>query len=125
MADDVKKKKILIAEDERPMLRALELKLSHEGFEVVTATNGNEALEKIEADQFDLILLDLVMPEVDGFAVLEDLRQHRVMTPVFVLSNLSQGQDEKRALDLGASQFFVKSNTPIASIVESINKFFT
>ncbi|MBT6757368.1 MAG: response regulator, partial [Candidatus Jacksonbacteria bacterium] len=71
MAD---KKRILIVEDEKPMGHALELKLESEGFEVSTASNGVEALEVLEKETFNLVLLDLVMPKKDGFEVLTELK---------------------------------------------------
>ena len=118
-----KPKKILIIEDEKPMARALELKLTHEGFEATIAFNGESALEMLEKETFDLIVCDLVMPKMDGFKVLETLKEKKVQTPVMVLTNLSQEDDEKRARSLGAKEFFIKSNTPIANIVERIRQF--
>src|SRR3990167_9375602 len=109
-----KPKKILIIEDEKPMARALELKLTHEGFEATITLNGESALEMLEKETFDLIVCDLVMPKMDGFKVLETLKEKKIKTPVMVLTNLSQEDDEKRAKSLGAKEFFIKSNTPIA-----------
>lgn len=116
-------KKILIIEDEKPMARALELKLTHAGFEVVSAGNGEDGLAILEKRTFVLVLLDLVMPKMDGFSVLETLKQKGIKIPVMILSNLSQEEDEKRAKALGAKEFFIKSNTPIATIVERVSQF--
>jgi len=118
-----KPKKILIIEDEKPMARALELKLTYEGFEATTAFNGESAIETLEKEIFDLIICDLVMPKVNGFKVLETLKEKKVKTPVMVLTNLSQEDDEKRVKSLGAKEFFIKSNTPIANIVGWITQF--
>lgn len=98
-------KKIAVIEDERPMARALELKLSHVGFGVVTAGNGEDGVALIEREHPDMILLDLVMPKRDGFWVLETLKKKGIETPVIILSNLSQGEDEHRAAELGAKGF--------------------
>jgi len=117
-----KKKKILIAEDERPMARALELKLSHEGYDVTYAANGQEALDFLKKDKFDIILLDLMMPKVDGFGVLEEMKAKKMKIPVIILSNLSQVEDEERAKKMGAKDFFIKSNTPIANIIDYVKK---
>ena len=68
-------KKILVAEDEKPLARALQLKLSKSGFEVRNAFDGAEALEAVTKDKFDLVLLDLVMPKTDGFKFLEELQK--------------------------------------------------
>ncbi len=113
-------KKILIMEDEKPLARALGLKLTHAGFDVKSAVNGEEGLSILERESFDLILSDLVMPKVDGFAVLEALKTRGVTTSVIVLTNLSQTEDERRARLLGAADFFVKSDMPIAKIVERV-----
>lgn len=115
-------KKILIIEDEKPMARALELKLTHAGFEAKSIGDGKAGLELIEREKFDLVLLDLVMPKLDGFGVLEALKEKKKSVQVMVLSNLSQEEDEKRARALGAKDFFIKSNVPIADIVERVKK---
>ena len=66
------------------------------------------------------MLLDLIMPEMDGFAVLEALRQKGNKMPVIVLSNLGQDEDKQKALALGATDYFVKANTPILEIVTKV-----
>ncbi len=122
MAGKTVSKKILVIEDEKPLARALELKLVHEGFEVKTALNGELALGYLKAEKFSLIICDLILPKIDGFQILEFIRDSKIKTPVIVLTNLSQSEDEKRVRALGASDFFVKSNTPIAKIVEHIKE---
>ncbi len=117
-------KKILIIEDERPLARALELKLTHVGFETKIAVNGEEGLAILQKESFDLILTDLVMPKVDGFAVLTALRERGNTTPVIVLTNLSQAEDESRARTLGAAGFLVKSDISVSEIVERIKYVF-
>ena len=112
-----KNKKILIIEDEKTLARALELKLTHSGFEVVTVFNGADGIAIIQKESFALILLDLIMPKMDGFVVLETLKKRKIETPVLVLSNLSQQGDMKRTKEFGVKEFFIKSNTPIAVIV--------
>ncbi len=116
-------KRILIIEDEKPMALALELKLSHSGFEAKRAPNGEEGLALMEKENFDLVLLDLVMPKMDGFGVLEEMKKRGIKTPVMVQTNLSQVEDEKRAKEYGVKGFFIKSNTPIKEIVEEIRNF--
>jgi two-component system, OmpR family, response regulator ArlR len=113
-------KKILVVEDEKPMARALELKLNHEGFQVKSVYNGEEALLLVKKEPFDLILLDLVMPKINGFEVLSMLREFEIKTPVIVMTNLSQEQDEKKARDLGAVNVFIKSNVTLSKVVEYI-----
>ncbi len=109
--------KILVVEDERPLAHALELKLTHEGYDVTIATDGAEALKIANAEKFVMILLDLIMPNLDGFAFLEQMKKK---TPVIVLSNLGQDEDKERAKSLGAVAYFVKSNTPITEIIAKV-----
>lgn len=115
-------KKILIIEDEKPLSRAIELKLVHEGFLVKTLPNGEGFLPLVEEEKFSLIVCDLIMPKVDGFQILQTLKDKKIKIPVIVLTNLSQPEDEKRVKDLGAVQFLVKSDTPLLKIVESIKE---
>lgn len=111
-------KKILIVEDERPLAHALELKFTHEGYSVTTATDGQEALSLANKESFAAILLDLIMPNLDGFSFLEQMKKK---SPVIILSNLGQDEDKERAKELGAVDYFVKSNTPITEIIKRVN----
>jgi len=115
-------KKILIAEDEKPMAYALELKLNNSGYEAKAVFNGEEALEELTNNKYDLALIDLMMPKMDGFGVLEQLKEKGIKIPVIVSSNLSQEADIKKAKSLGAIDYFVKSDTPITSVVDHIKK---
>lgn len=118
-----KPKRILIAEDEKPISKAMELKLVHSGFEARTVFDGEEALEALAKENFDLVVLDLIMPKRDGFSTLEEMKKRGIKVPVVISSNLSQEEDLQKAKDLGAIDFFIKSNTPINEIVESIKKY--
>ncbi len=115
---------ILVVEDEDFLVRALEDNLSQEGYDVGVARNGEEALTKIKEKKPDLILLDLLMPKKDGFAVLEELKKNPDwnLIPVIVLSNLGTDHDIKRALQMGANDYFVKSQHPIAEVIEKVKK---
>lgn len=115
-----KQKKVLIVEDERPMARALELKLTHGGYDAKAVFNGEEALAELDRQKYDLILLDLVMPVMDGFAFLAKMKERRISTPVIVATNLSQEEDLQRAKKLGTKEYFIKSNTPIAEVVRRV-----
>lgn len=119
---ELEKKKILILEDEKPLARALELKLTHEGFDVKSGSNGENLLSLLEKENFSLIICDMLMPKVDGFQVLQILKENKIKIPVMVLTNLSQAEDEKRVRELGAVEFFIKSNTPIAEVVQKIKE---
>lgn len=117
-------KKILILEDEKPMARALQLKLIHDGYDVKAVFNGEEGIKLMEKETFELILLDLIMPKMSGFEVLRILKEKNIKTPVMVLTNLSQPDDELHAKSLGAKEFFVKSDVTIIAIVERVKEFF-
>jgi len=112
-----KGKKILIVEDEHPLAHALELKFIHEGYDVTLASDGEAGIKIANAESFDMILLDLIMPKLDGFGFLEQLKKK---SPVIVLSNLGQEEDKKHAEALGAKGYFVKSNTPITDIITKV-----
>lgn len=110
-------KKVLIVEDERPLSHALELKFSHEGFDTHVCANGADGLKEAQSGKYAVVLLDLIMPQMDGFTFLQELK---AKTPVIVLSNLGQEEDKTRAKELGAKGYFVKSNTPITEIVKQV-----
>lgn len=115
-------KRILIMEDENPMALALQMKLKKVGYTVEIANNGEDGLAALGRAKVDLILTDLMMPKKDGFAVLQALKDQGNTTPVMVLTNLSQTEDEQRTRALGARAFFVKSNTSLAVIVEKVQE---
>lgn len=115
-------KKILIAEDEQAIAKTLELKLRACGFDTTCASDGDEALAHFNKMPYDLVLLDLVMPRKDGFEVLATLKKQSPQTPVFVLTNLGQEEDEQRCKQLGAQEYFVKANVPLSDLVERIQK---
>lgn len=116
-------KQILVMEDEKPLANALMLKLSKQGHKVTTARDGQEGLDLMSKNKFDVVLLDLMMPVKNGFQVLEEMRDMAAPKPdVIVLSNLTQAEDEEKVIALGAKKFFVKSDTPLAQVVEEIDK---
>jgi len=121
---DSKPKKILIAEDEKAYSRALVLKLQNAGFEVESVGNGEEALEAIKKGSFNLLLCDLVMPKMNGFQVLEEIKRQDLKIPVIGLSNLSQANDEEKMRAAGAIDFLSKSNTPIINVITKVKVFF-
>lgn len=114
------KKKILIIEDEKPLAHALELKMTHEGYETTVASTGRQGLEEASTGKYDLILLDLILPEIDGFAILEALKEKKLKPVIVVLSNLGQDEDRKKAEEFGVKNYLVKSNVPLADIVKVV-----
>ncbi|TSC59109.1 MAG: transcriptional regulator [Candidatus Peregrinibacteria bacterium Greene0416_19] len=116
------RKKVLIIEDEKPLAHALELKVGHEGYQTTVCLNGAEGLKEALESKYDLILLDLIMPEMDGFTFLHELQQKKIKVPVIVLSNLGQEEDRAKAKGFGVVDYFVKANTPIADIVKRVKE---
>lgn len=115
------KKRILLAEDEAPIGRALKIALEGAGYEVELAFNGKEALDRAEKGMFDLIMLDLIMPVMSGFAALEALKLRGNTVPVVVNSNLNQPDEKIWAESFGAKAYFVKSDMPLAEIVRRVS----
>ncbi len=112
--------KILIIEDEKTSAKALEIKLLKEGHDVKTVFNGEEGIKELESGKYDLVVLDILMPVTDGWSVLEKIKEKNINVKVIIASNLSQPEDKKRAIELGASDFIVKSDSTLANIIEKI-----
>jgi len=108
------RKKILIVEDNTELLELVRLTLRGAGFATLEATNGLEALKKARAGSPDLILLDLVLPELDGFAVCEHLRQDAAMaaTPIIMLTGLTSTMTRYAGIESGATEFVTKPVSP-------------
>jgi len=119
------KPKILIAEDDNFLLLAVKDKLGRAGFDVITAVNGIEALEKMRSSKPDLVLLDLVMPQKGGFETLEEAQIDKTLKkiPIIILSNLGHESDIKKAEELGAVDYIVKANFSLKKVVEKV-KFY-
>ena len=115
-------KHILIVEDEVPMSDALAKKLGNKGITTDQAETGNSAISMIDANTYDMVLLDLVLPDGDGFDVLRHMQGRGVKTPVIVLSNLSHNHDIAETKKLGAVAYFVKSNIKMKEVLEEIDK---
>ena len=120
-----KSKKILLIEDEEMIRSMYSVKLEQDGFEVATAKDGLEGLEKMEDGDFDLVLLDIIMPQVDGFSVLEKIKSKKEKKdiPVLMLTNLSTEEDRKKGKELGASGYLVKSLITPSQMSKEILKY--
>lgn len=114
---------ILVVEDDQFLSAAYKLKLEKEEFIVSLAQDGQEALDMLQTLTPDLILLDLVMPIKDGFAVLSDLKESEKLRdiPVIIASNLGQDEEIKRGIAMGAVDYIVKSNTTLEEIIQKVN----
>ncbi len=117
-------KKILIIEDEKFLRNLVKRKLSVEGFVVVESIDGEEGLKKVKEEKPDLILLDLVLPEIDGFEVLTRIKKDpsTSLIPVVILSNLGQKEEIQKGLALGAVDFLVKAYFTPDQILEKIKR---
>lgn len=117
--------KILLAEDDKFISRAYTDGFKRAGLEVINAYDGNETLEKAKTEKPDLILLDLIMPEKNGFEALTDIKTDPELKkiPVIVLSNLGQDSDIERAQELGAEDYMIKANFSMADVVNKIKEY--
>lgn len=105
-----KKKHVLVAEDEATLLGMMESILTQHGVRVSTAGNGQEAIDVIDRDPPDLLLLDLLMPHVDGFAVLRHRKEKEMKFPVIVCSNLSDKTSIVKCADFDVNEYVIKSD---------------
>ncbi|MDV6377645.1 response regulator transcription factor [Sporosarcina sp. GW1-11] len=104
--------KLLVVDDEDRIRRLLNMYLSREGYEIDEAVDGAEALEKAFAEQYDCILLDVMMPEKDGLEVLAELRENKQMTPVILLTAKGEEADRVGGFESGADDYIVKPFSP-------------
>jgi DNA-binding response OmpR family regulator len=116
--------KILIVEDEFFLRNILEKKLQAEGFDVILASDGVEAVEKTVKEVPDLILLDLILPKKNGFEVLEEIKKDPYLKniPVIIISNLGQEIDIDRAKKFGVNEYLIKARTSLDTVVEKIKE---
>jgi DNA-binding response OmpR family regulator len=100
--------KILLAEDTRDLNRVLTAALMHEGYEVDSVYDGEEALDRVKTNGYDAMILDIMMPKKDGLSVLRDLREKNVVTPVLLLTAKTEIDDRVAGLDAGADDYLTK-----------------
>jgi DNA-binding response OmpR family regulator len=114
--------KILIVEDDRFLRELIARKLRNEGYEVLEAVDGEEGLKRIKEEKPDLILLDLILPGIDGFEVLAKAKEDPDTTqiPVIILSNLGQREEVEKGLKLGAIDYLIKAHFTPGEIIEKI-----
>ena len=105
MSEEFDRRRILVVDDEERMVRFIRMNLEHDGFQVTEAFNGKQALQKLRDVTPDLILLDVMMPDLDGFEVLETIREGNNV-PVIMLTAKGEEDDRVRGLELGADDGF-------------------
>ncbi len=116
------KSQVFIVEDDEFLVKAYQYIFEKDGFEVKVAPDGNKAMEALSGPAPSVILLDLMLPGVDGFTVLESIGKSDTWkkVPVVILSNLSSPDSVKKGKDLGATDFLVKANTDIENVVSRV-----
>lgn len=125
--DDQGKPKILVVEDDSFLAGMYVTKLGLEGFSVDLAGDGREGLKKAHEWTPDLVLLDIVLPVMDGFAMLEEMKRDPAMKkiPVILLTNLGQKSDVERGLSLGASDYLIKAHFMPSEVIEKVKRQLT
>lgn len=116
--------KIIIVEDEPMISEIYQKKFSESGYEIIAADSGEQALNLINKDKVDLILLDLIMPKMDGFEVIKNIRagSYNKDVKIIVFSNLSQKENQEKAMKLGANGFIVKSDYTPSALVKEVTR---
>ena len=114
--------KILIIEDDKFLRGLIAQKLKAEGYEVIEAAEGREGLEKVKKEKPNLILLDLVLPGIDGFEVLKKIKEDPSTSflPVIILSNLGQKESVEKGLKMGAVDYLIKAHFTPTEIIEKV-----
>lgn len=115
-------KKILIIEDDKFLRELIVQKVTKEGYNVDEAIDGEEGIKKIKEGGLDLVLLDLILPGIDGFEVLSKMKEDPVskLIPVIILSNLGQKEDVEKGLKLGAVDYLIKAHFTPGEIIGKI-----
>ena len=120
--EEKSKQKILIIEDEATLQKALQEVLTAEGYEILSALDGLRGLEMARQENPDIILLDIILPKMDGFEVLKELKgeEKTESIPVVILTNLSDVSDVQKALDLGATTYLVKADFSLEDVIKKV-----
>lgn len=118
--------KVLLIEDEKMLSTMYATKFAKEGYDLVQAFDGEEGLAKARDEKPAVILLDIIMPKLDGFAVLKALKADAALksVPVVLLTNLGQDEDIKKGKELGAVDYFIKANHTPAEVVDKVKSLF-
>ncbi len=116
------KGKILIAEDDAVLRSLYVKKFSVEGYDVLTAEDGEQAVKLISENKPGMVLLDIHMPKMDGFQVLQHFPKNARSFPVIMLTNFDQSDFKLKAMELGADDYFVKKDMTIKSLVDMVSR---
>jgi DNA-binding response OmpR family regulator len=118
-------KKVLLVEDDKMISNMYQTKLKQEGFEILIAEDGVGALAVTRRAKPDIILLDVILPQLDGFSVLEEIRKDNKIknTPVIMLTNLGTTEDKDKAKRLGANDYLVKASLTPSEVSAAVKKY--
>ncbi|MDO8600530.1 MAG: response regulator [bacterium] len=116
--------KILIVDDDSLIQDMYALKLKEAGFEVFTAHEGKTAIATVAKEKPDAVLLDVILPQMDGFEILQELKTQGLLaaTRVIMLTNVGERKDVERGMELGASDYIIKANFTPSQVVEKVKK---
>ncbi len=116
--------KILFVEDDNFLIKAYRIKFENSGFNVFVAMDGKEGLKIADEEKPALIVLDLMLPKMNGFEFLKKIKSNKKMKniPVIAISNLGQAADKEKAISLGAVEYFIKTEHTLEEIIEKISK---
>jgi two-component system OmpR family response regulator len=122
----MEKKKILIVEDDNFVAEVYFAKLTEMGYEAILAQNGEEGLSRLNSDKVDLILLDILMPIMDGLEMLEELKKHDEWKniPVILLTNVGEKESIQKVREFGVKSYLIKSHFTPAEVIEKIEAVF-
>jgi len=121
-------KSILLVEDDPFLIDIYTTKLKESGFSIEIATSGEEGLKKLREKKFDLLVLDIVLPKIDGWEILEKIKEQRAKSKnlkglkIIVLSNLGQKEEVEKGLRLGAEKYLIKAHYTPTEVVEEIKQ---
>ena len=117
-------KKILLIEDEKIMVNLLEKKLTKEGYDVSVVWDGQEGLKKARKESIDLILLDIIMPKMGGFEVMEEIAKDKELKkiPIIIVSNSGQPVELERAKELGVKDWLIKTEFDPQEVLDKVIK---
>ncbi len=125
--EELPKIKVLLVEDDQMIIDMYKMRLEEEGFLVFTTDKGSEAVKIARKEMPDIVLLDIILPEMDGFSVLRELKQEpeTSLIPVVMLTNLGQEEDKEKGMALGAAEYFIKAWSTPADIIDKVRSVLT
>ena len=119
-----KKNKILLVEDEQMMVDMYKMRFESEGYEVLVTERGSEVIQIAKKEKPDIILLDVILPETDGFSILQTIKADSTIKdiPVLLLTNLGQESDKTKGEEMGAADYFVKSQHTPVQVIQKVKE---